>query len=359
VILASQLFSTGVMAQDTGTPVVPVYEEPAPLDAEEQIDPTPTLLPPDPEPTATALPPTPTPEPEPAPVPALGFQLNQSPECALAADQPAELASGGTIDYACTSQIELSGEQIATAGIAIAWTIGAIATPGWQIALLPPSRAPDEPAIWTDLRDGAVEFTFEQFDPAGSSAEAGAIQTVVAIDYRLRIHRPACLAGAPVIELDQSVAVASPFAIAVDRSTAIPEPLHLAPATAAIPTPSVAFDGGLNFGTITATAAGLIQTRLDGTIGITISGLDTACGAWVVQLSATPIVDDAGAIREGFSLLFGECDLADGCIALTLTAGPNQPATHTTTLVITLQTPLYAALGALGTTLNVAVIAAD
>jgi hypothetical protein len=354
VILASQLFSPVALAQDAGTPIDPVIEEQAP---------SPTPLPVEPEPTVTSIPPTPSPtsipEPTAAPAASLSYQLAAQPECVLAADQPSELASGGAIDYACTSRIEITGEHIAAAGITITWEIAATVTPGWEARLLPPARSAEEQPVWTEFLDGRTEFTFDHVDPAGSVTEPGAVGTVATLEYRVRIVRPACLFGEPVVELDHAATVTSPAASAVDLGAGtVRDPLVIAPALAAVASPSVKFDGGLNFGTITATAAGLSQTRIEGTLGVTISGLDTACGTWNLQLSATPIVDANGEIRDGFALLFGECDLVDGCHALTVEAGPDAPASYATTLTFTLQTPLHAALGALGTTLDATLIAA-
>ncbi len=352
LVIAGQLFAGSAMAQDA-TPVVP---EPADAALEQSSTPTPPPAELTPaadeavsEPTATA---------EPVPAPYLAFALGDAPACLADADMSTELASGGSVEYVCTSQLAIDGEALSSGDVLITWSIGAVITPGWSVQLLPPAPSPDTAPVWTEPDGNEARFAFEQFSSLGPAAEAGSFSGIATIEYRVRVNRPTCLGGAPELEISQSADVGAPETSGVDlEGGTVAAPFLITPVLASIPAPAISFDGPLDFGTIEATARGLNQTRIDGQLSVTVRGLDHACGTYTLQLSATPIVDEHGAVREGFALLIGECNLTDGCAALQVEAGPNSAPEITHTVIITLQTPQYAALGALGTTIDATLIA--
>ena len=365
LVIASQLFVATVSAQDS-TPVAPAIEVVAPeataTPTEAPVEPsptpeeptapaaeTPTPIPTEPAPTATA---------EPTPAPTLDYALALEPDCRVADDQPVELASGGAIDYRCVSRVAINSSGIAPAGIMVTWTLSAIVTPGWSVQLLPPASTPDETPLWTEFDGVETRSVFEQSASVSDAAAVDAFSGEAALEFRVRVNRPACLGGAPVVELRHVATVTAPEISGADlgAGTAL-QPLMITPVLAPLTAPDIAFDGPLNFGTIEATARGLSETQLDGELNLTVSGLDQACGSFTLQLSATPIVDENGDPREGFALLIDTCDLSEGCIALQLEAGPDAPPIANYTVIVTLQTPQYAALGALGTTIDATLIA--
>ena len=359
-VIACQCFAAPALADEAGTPVAPAIEETTPEPTATPIEPEPTAT--DEAPASTAEAPAPTVEPTAVPTatpaPTLGFTLAAQPECVPAEDQPSALASSGAIEYRCVSRLRLDGEAIAAAGITVTWSIDASITPGWRVQVQRPALVPGEAPVWAEAIDNTSRFSIVRADAAGSSMEAGTLDTEVELAWRLRIERPACLAGSPVVELRHAATVDAPATTGLDRTAGITrDPLRIEPALAAIAQPSVHFDGPLNFGTIKATALGLSETRIDGTLSLTVSGLDQACGDWNLWFDASPIVDADGVAREGFALLIDTCDLTDGCLAASFTAGPEAPATQSITLTITLQAPQYAALGALGTTIDATLIA--
>lgn len=172
-----------------------------------------------------------------------------------------------------------------------------------------------------------------------------------------QLFLPAGLAqeiGTPIAPAIESTVDSTPASTEpAPEPTATPECLvdMAAPELTDIPSPSISFDGPLDFGRV-QTGRDQGKTHREGTLSLTISGLDQACGVWRLRLDATPIVDGNGAVRDGFALRIGECDLTEGCPAASFVAGPDAPSTQSITLTITLQTPPYAAPGAFGTTIN-------
>ncbi|MCC6704711.1 MAG: hypothetical protein IT334_07520 [Thermomicrobiales bacterium] len=359
-VIAGQLFVSPALANEAGTPVAPAIEESTLEPTVTPADPRPSPTEIAPTPTAEAPAPTmePTPLPTAPPSPTLSFALAAEPQCEPAEDQPAALASGGSIEYRCVSRLTLAGDAIAPAGIAVTWSIDATVTPGWRVQVQRPALTPGSEPVWAEAIDNTSHFSIVQPDAAGTSADVGALSTDLELTWRLRIERLACLAGSPAVELRHAATVDAPSVTGIDRDLGvIREPLRIEPELAAITAPSIRFNGPLDFGTIKATALGLSETRIDGQLSLTVTGLDQTCGGWDLWFDASPIVDTDGAVREGFALLIGECDLTDGCLAASFAAGPEAPATQSIMITITLQAPQYAALGALGTTIDATLIA--
>ena len=127
------------------------------------------------------------------------------------------------------------------------------------------------------------------------------------------------------------------------------EPTTLAPLIAPIPAPSVAFDGPLDLGTIGITAAGPETPEATGTLAITVSNLDQACGTWSLMLDAEPLegrgVTSISAANlsldsvNGAEFPDGGCDLDGGCTVAMVPAGPDVHAAQTFTLGVSLRLP--------------------
>jgi hypothetical protein len=345
VVLVSQIHPITVLAEELGTPVAPAVEATTlpPGTPDDAGSPTTSVGEPTEVPIETPVEPTATPTEVPArptDVPAIQATLANQPECTLAPEQADQLVSGSFLDYRCTSHLMLEADPAIDTGSTITWQINARVTTGWIVRLHAAADASSNDPAWSTFADGQTSLTVTGPGPSSQTAT---------ITYRMRIERPACLTGVPEIELRHDAAVA---ATGVNLITTEREPLRITPAIAPIPEPSIAFTGGLDFGSITATARGLSTTQVDGVIGITVTGLDQACGTWNLLLASTPIVDATGAPRDGFALMFGACNLVDGCLAATLLAGPGAPASITHTYTLTLQAPQHAAPGAIGTTLD-------
>ena len=358
LVIASQFVCATATAQESdpaadGTAVaIPVVE----------IDPTATSEPANvaPSPTATegSVDPTATTAPSASSV---SYVLDDQATCVLAPDQSAALGSGGALDYRCLSELDISGEHLESDSLTLIWQIESSVTPGWRVILMPaePASDADGPDVIEEYDSGArIEAT--RVVSLGSGDPAETVSALVTFEYLLRIERPACLDGVPHIEVRHDVAIGATAATVIDLTAGTDrEPVVIEPPVEPIPAPSLTLGGGLDFGSIEATAAGLSQTRIDGTLDVTVSGLDQACGEWELHLSATPIVDGDGNPRDGFVLSVAGCDLTDGCLAYRFAAGPDAPPEQSRSITITLETPQFAALGAIGTTLDATLLAFD
>lgn len=337
----------------TDPPLVPTTELPATASIDEPTSVPDATETPSPTPLPTATP-TPTPE------PALAAILADAPECQTAPDGPAAIASGGSLDYLCTDRIALMGTNVVPARIEIEWTVGATVNNGWSVQILPPARTSSDAVQWTV--EGAAEagFVFDLPSPASVSVMPGAVDMTAEITFRVRIHRPACALEPPTLALRHDVSVQSPDATAAD-DPAISEPLRLTPNFAAAPEPAVAFVGPLDFGEIGVTAAAG-NTVKPGTLSLTVAGLDGACGAWLVQVSASALANQSGAPLAGSRLMLvsinddiipnGGCDLAGGCDLMSLAAGPEAPTTRTFALGIELHMPQQPGTGSFTTSID-------
>jgi hypothetical protein len=360
----------------TEPPPPPPPPTEAPLPTEPPVIVEPTLAPTDPpleptaEPTAppTGIPASPTIEPTatstPTPTPevSLTYALASAPECTLAPDQAAAVASGGAIDYACTSTLALNGTQVIPANVAVTWSASATIGGGWSVQVLPPQNDPQDVVEWTPAGATEARFDFVQRNPAGTAAEPGDLATTTTIGYRLRVQRPTCSTEAQTFQLQHDVAVQSPDAPAEAEPTAPRDPLRITPDLQAIPEPAVAFDGALDFGEVSLSASGLPESTRGGSLGVVVSNLNQTCGEWTVRVSASALADQAGVPLPGSSLVVvsingeavpdGGCDLANGCDLATLTGNPDALETQTIALGVELRMPEAATAGAFQTTLD-------
>lgn len=298
------------------------------------------------------------------PVPTLTYAVAAQSACELAPGQPGVIASGGSIDYLCTDSVSLTGASIVPASVSIAWSPWASVAGGWSVQMLPPVNPGEPEPTWTDPGLGEAWFELQQVNPIGAGTEPVAIDQVATIQYRLRVTRATCATDPQTIALDRSISVGStdPAAIITANPVAT-EPRYLTPELAPIPEPSVAFDGPLAFGEIAVTADGLETSTAPGAVSMTISNLDQSCGAWTLNLAATPLSGSDGAPLDGSQLVAvsvnGEalpqpCDLTAGCDLASLPTGLDATATQTITIGVELRLPEQPDIGSFDTSLTAA-----
>ena len=358
LVIASQFVCATATAKESdpaadGTAVaVPVVEiEPTATSEPADVAPSPTETESTADPTATLAP----------SASSIAYVLADQATCSLEPDQAAALASGSALDYRCSSELDISGEHLDSDSLTLSWRIESNVTPGWRVILVPaePATDADGPDVIEESESGA-RIEASRVVSLGSGDPAETFSTRATFAYLLRIERPACLDGIPHIELRHDVAIEATDTPVIDQASGTDrEPLVITPPVEPIPAPSLTLGGGLDFGSIEATAAGLSQTRIDGALEVTVSGLDQACGEWALHLSATPIVDGDGNPRDGFILSVAGCDLTQGCLAHRFAAGPDAPPEQSLSITITLETPQFAAIGAIGTTLDATLRASD
>jgi len=348
-----QLFQTD---DPEGTPVEGAVEA-----TETPAEPTPTVtqVNHNPEPTIAADSPTPEPTVEPTPIraPELAWRLATRPECELPSDSVKTLASGGALIYRCISRVRLDGSAIVPASILIDWTVRASIGGDWRVSIQSSEREP-----WIESQRGLTVLTISGSEGSLNGNDAvDSFDRIIEFRYRVKIERADCDFVARPVSLTHAVTVTAVGATVSD-STANVEPLLIEPRLQEIPEPGVSFDGPLDFGTIGATASGPVQSTLSGELTATVTGLDRTCGDWLLNLTATPLVDGAGEVLEGAALVVtsvngvplaaGACDLTDGCAVMALAAGPGADTELRLTFSLELHFPADIALGAFGTTVD-------
>lgn len=381
LLCGSLIVATPVSAQDdgSGSPVAgdeqTVEQEPTPdleptlapeVVEEPTMEPAPTeeiVLTEEPTAEPTAIPTV-----EPTPAPTLSYLLSDQPECILAPDQPDTVASGGALDYQCTDRVSLTGTGIAPDGVSVKWSIQTTIDADWSVQLLPPVNE-NEIAQWTDPGLADAYFTFDQLRPAGSGDDAATIDTTIEVTYGIRVTRPNCNLTTPELAITRGVEVGSADASATSLAQSEPEPLRINPGLQAIPDPSVAFTGPLDFGEVSVTASGPDSAVKTGTMTVIVSGLNQSCGAWTLHLASTSLADEAGNPLSGSSLVVvavdgvappdGGCDLANGCDLTTFTGAIDAAQTQSLTLDIELRMPDQPGTGSFQTSLSAALLPTD
>ncbi|HWK79966.1 MAG TPA: hypothetical protein VNP95_04325 [Thermomicrobiales bacterium] len=332
----------------TEEPVYPT-EEPVYPTEEPVIEPTlePTL-PPTEEPTATATE-IPTETPSPTPAPSLAYTLAAQPDCQLAPESTTTLAAGASIEYVCTERLSVSGANLSPAGMGIAWSVRIEAEGGWSVQVLPPVN-PGETQQWSDPGLATATIAFTPVDPFGADTAPATIETQSEIAYRVRVTRPegtTCDRSPYALTFTRDAAVTASEATATPGPT--PDPYRLTPDLAAIPAPTVSFAGPLDFGDVPLSAESPAGVVKDGTLTVTVNGLDATCGGWTLHLSGAGLTDTDGTPLEGSALVItaiddaplaaGECRLADGCDLVTIDGGAGAPTTSTHTIRVELRMP--------------------
>ncbi len=333
VIVEPTSVPTDVPAPPTDAPTTAPVVEPPALPSEE---PSPT-----PEPT-------PSPTPTLTPAPELTYTLADAPDCQLAPGGPSSVASNGSIEYVCTDRVTLAGTNVVPANIAVEWTMRASIEGGWSVRLLPPKNSPEETVAWTADNSAAAGFTFGQANSAGVSVMPGTVDATATIEFRVRIHRADCGTVPRAVLIDHDITVQSPETTVVPASNG-GEPHRITPDLLAVPEPGVAFNGPLDFGEVGRTAGGADTTVTYGTLSLTVTELDAACGDWNLQVSATALTNQSGSPMAGSRLVVvsiddqpipdGGCDLAGQCDLMSLAGGPDAQSTRTITLGVELHMP--------------------
>ncbi|MGC4106855.1 MAG: hypothetical protein QM753_10960 [Thermomicrobiales bacterium] len=329
---------------ETEEPVVYPTDEPEVYPTEEPtLEPT---LPPTEEPTATEIP---TEMPSPTPAPSLAYALASQPECTLAPESATTLAAGNTIDYLCVDRMTVSGANIAPTSMGETWQVRLDVEGGWSVQVLPPVN-PGEVQQWSDPGLATTTFAFTPVDPFGTDTTPATIETQSEITYRVRVTRPegtSCDRSPYALTFTRDASVTASETTATPGTT--PDPYRLTPDLATIPAPTVSFAGPLDFGDVPLSAetpAGVVK---DGTLTVTVDGLDATCGGWTLHLSGAGLTDADGTPLDGSALVItaiddvplatGECRLADGCDLLTLDGGAGAPTTSTHTVRVELRMP--------------------
>lgn len=326
----------------------PVVEQPAPVDPNQ----------PAPE----------TVDPPAAPVPSLRYAVAVQPSCSLAPDQPAAIASGGTIEYVCSDSVYLNGADLVAASVDVAWSVYASVPGGWAVQMLPPVNDPAvEAPVWTAEGASEAAFEFRQVAPLGASQDRITVDASITIEFRVRLMRAVCGMASQTLSVSHDATpIVSDAGATIAAEPVSYQPFLLTPELAVVPEPSVAFDGPLSFGEVGVTADGPETATSSGSVSLTVSGLNVACGTWGLNLGATPLVDESGVPLGGSQLVVvsinderlpdGGCDLAGGCDAIALAAGPGAPPSQSIVLGVELRMPEQPGLGAFGTSLSASLI---
>jgi hypothetical protein len=353
------------------TPTAEPATEPAAATLTPTVEPTPTATPtpsvipteisePEAATTVTAQPEA-TPEMTPA---ALGYALAPESKCKPAPEQAEEVASGGFVDYDCTMDVQLSGKHLDPAEVRLNWRVEAVVENGWQVQLLPPAVDPNVEPQWTEITTEPAKFRHESEVGDPTTQDDGSFTATEKLSFGLRLHRSGCGAVADPVKLKVTAKAETPHLddVAIERLSPKPEPFLLNPPRAAVPDPVIAFGGALDFGTVEVTAGGPTGSERNRTVSLTITGLDLACGDWIVTVSAQTLGSSDGSRIsasyltltgiDGQALPDGGCDLDLGCDIAVLHAPATDAATATYTLDITLALPEQPQMGAFGSTLS-------
>jgi hypothetical protein len=311
---------------------------------------------------------TPVPTPEP---PVLNAVAAKNPACKPVKDSPETIASGAALDYDCAYQVKLTGERLAPAWIAIDWSVAAEITDGWSVQLL--SSAPK--AEWS--KPGQSKATLQQ--TTGSSEDASPVvrdllDRAATWTFRVRITRTACNLNPAELTLALNGVARLPGHddAAVTNASARVEtdtPFKIVPTLAPISEPRIDFNGPLSFGTIGVTAEGPTTPVAKGTVNVTISKLDLACGDWTVNLQGQDLSGSNGVeipantltvtSVNGGPLDGGPCDLSRKCSVAVVHADPDAAANVTLTLGVSLALPDQPGVGSFDSTLSASVTRAQ
>jgi hypothetical protein len=299
-------------------------------------------------PTATSTE-TPTEPPTPTPAPSLDYTLASAPDCQLAPESAATLASGATIEYLCTERMSISGANLAPASMGLTWNVRIDAEGGWSVQVLAPVN-PGEVEQWSDPGMASATVAFSPIAPFGSDTTPTTIDTQAEMTYRVRITRPEGMTCDTTPYALTFTRDATPTAAETTATPgAMPDPYRLTPDLATIPVPTVSFAGPLDLGDVSSSADGASPAVAEGTLTVTVDGLDATCGGWTLHLSGAGLVDTDGAPLDGSTLVItaiddvplatGECQLAGGCDLLILDGGAGAPTTSTHTIRVELRMP--------------------
>jgi hypothetical protein len=252
----------------------------------------------------------------------------------------------------------LSGSAVDPAQVAIDWQFDAAAPGAWLVQL----RENDEHP-WSEVTEPPVLAAQSGIDDV-IAAEDGAFSTTQTETFELLVSRASCDLAPAEIQVQVS-AIPSLDGAQVGAST-LPEPLKLQPALAAIGQPVVTFDGPLNFGSVDADASGPAVSSLSGTLGLTLSGMNTTCGNWQIAIGGDGMVDGNGEPLTGSALLVlpgadgaVACDVRDGCPVAQVAGDAAADPTQTLSLDLELRLGDAVVTGTFSTSLTVTITPMD
>ena len=291
-------------------------------------------------------------------VPSLVIDQPVVATCTLQPGQLDAVVSGGAQQYDCSAEIGLTGSAVDPAQVALDWNVNASVTGPWTVQLRSNANQP-----WSDPELPPMLAAQSFLDGVVPANDASFVTSESEL-FELIVTRPACDMSPVTVELQVSASTSlngEPVG-----SSALPEPLRLQPALAAIGQPTVTFTGPLDFGVIGATATGPEVPSLDGTLGLAISGMDTTCGTWQIAIGGDGMVDADGQPLSGSELLILPpseaavlCDVRTGCTLALLTADASADPTQTLTLDLELRLGDAIVTGTFSTSLTVTITPVD
>lgn len=282
------------------------------------------------------------------------------------------VAHGGTIDYTCTHTIQTTAAGVDPAAVVLDWAVSAGSDGGWMVQVLPPPDETRPTPEWSPPDLPAAAFAVHQ--PLGASADGVAAEPRSesrSISFGVRVHRPSCTLPDQGVDVRVSATASAPGSTdaAISDLTIQNLPAVLQPVLAPIPEPSVEFASALDFGKVGISAAGPEEWVMSGTIAITVSSLDRACGTWELDLGANRLEGGGDSTISAANLSLesvdkvavadGGCTLDDECVVAVVPAGPGKPASQTYTLGVSLRLPDQASATTFNSTLSASLTSAD
>lgn len=322
-------------APDQSDATLPTADEPAAIVAQDEDSATPTSVGDSADSVESPIAPA-TEEPSPS----LNYTNPGQPTCQIKSSATAVIASGGSLDYSCETDFEVTAAHIDPALIKVQIAIATSVTGSWSVQL----RSPDlQAGDWTDPgMSGANLATEFALSDAGSIAVVDDATSLFTIAFDLRVSRLACTTSPESITVRADATISSPAVAAVTAMDSTAEPLFMTPELGSIPDPTFTFEGSLDFGTIQVTSATTEQAVSSADLVVAVQGLRSSCGDWLLSVRAdsefeTP--DLRVVAINGQPLSDGACQLSEGCSLDVLEAGPGAPEGRIETLTIQLHVP--------------------
>jgi len=332
---------------DVPVEILPTEEPPVPTDIPPTLEPT--FVPPTTEPTLPPTPsPTQTPAPSPTPASSLAWSVTDPISC-VPADSGAAIAHGAYGEYACTMDLVLTGELREATAARIESSVNATVNDGWSIQLRGDDGSWTEPATQTSIsRDHSIQI------PAGAGENRDRFT------FSARVGRDRCTTAPASLSLQGGASVEVP-GTEVTLSGSDTASVTIEPVLAPIPEPEVAFAGSLVLDAVSLSPSMETQTTT-GTIALTVSGLDAACGTWNVLLTGASLGAENGSTIADSNMRLvavngspppdGSCSLDGSCLVGVVRGDAAGDAVETFTLEIALDVPAGTTPGSFNSTIS-------
>lgn len=303
----------------------------------------------------------PTPTSTPIPTPTLTYAPADHPVCTPVDDLPEVIASGGSLDYLCTSSVVLTGDHLSPLAISLNWTVMATISADWSVQLLPPVDDPTSEPEWTAANRDVAEFEHQASvtDPSVADA-ADSFTTEQSLTFRLRVYREACQTSAPTVALDVRVAPTTQLVNApqIERQGDQPEPYALTPSlepiTDAAPIVSIrdfmiapivfSLDDQVASGTVTLQVENVIHQCRDWSVAVTVqtsigeAGSGHAIATVIGEPADAPLGIDVAPVFDSAQ------DLTSPVVVSVVHAG-TEPGAYTQTIAFDLTIPGQTGVG--------------